>query len=381
MPPACREPYPLEVAMPGRSNSLVRVALALLLPSLLHAAPLGTAFTYQGELKQAGVPVNGTVHLRFSLWDAAGTGAPPVGGVQIGALDAAPNVPIAAGRFSVEVNAGGEFGSQAFDGQARWLQIEVCDDSACTSTTVLGPRQPLTAAPYALGPWQLAGANLGYAGGSVGIGTTSPLDLLHVNGQMRWGGATSSYVYSSIDGSGMFIEHKGSSTATSRLRIQSSKSGDQLNYSQFNIDPTNGASFLTFGSGNGNLGLGTQTPAAKLDVRGSIRLGNSGEYFAPGVPENIRILRGYVNSGGVVLEGTGFTATRTATGRYTITFTTAFPANEPPTVSVTGVGSVTTTSIATLYNATTVNNVFVRVTNASGTEVDSGFHFIAMGLR
>lgn len=357
------------------------VVLALLLPAALPAAPLATAFTYQGELTEAGLPLEGTVNLRFTLWDAAGTGQPPAGGTPVGAADVRTNVPIAAGRFSVAVNAGGEFGPQAFDGQARWLQIEVCTDSTCGSTTVLGPRQALTAAPYALGPWQFAGADLGYTGGRVGVGIASPRELLHVNGQMRWGGDATNYVYSSVDGSGMFVEHKGSTTATSRVRLQTSRSGDQLNYSQFNIDPVNGYSFLRSGTGVDNVGIGTQTPAAKLDVRGDVRLGPTGQYYAPSAGENLRIVRGSVNSGGTVIEGTGYTAVRTGTGRYTITFTTAFPTNDPPVVTLAGWGSIPSTTIASLYNPTTTTTVLVRTTNGAGVETDGGFHFIAIGPR
>ena len=54
--------------MSFRPLSLVALALVALLPALAHAVPLGPAFTYQGELRQSGVPVDGTVSLRFSLW-------------------------------------------------------------------------------------------------------------------------------------------------------------------------------------------------------------------------------------------------------------------------------------------------------------------------
>src|SRR3989304_1874395 len=112
----------------------------------LAAAPLGTAFTYQGQLKEDGVPIDGTAHLRFSLWDAAGNGSPPVGGGQIGASQLLANVAVTNGLFTVPLNGGDQFGANAFNGEARWLQVEVCADAGCGTLTILAPPQPLTAA-------------------------------------------------------------------------------------------------------------------------------------------------------------------------------------------------------------------------------------------
>ena len=77
---------------------LAALSLLLLIPVLAGAAPLGRSFTYQGELRQSGTPLDGTVHLRFSLWDAAGTGDPPTGGTQIGSSQIVPNVSVEDGR-------------------------------------------------------------------------------------------------------------------------------------------------------------------------------------------------------------------------------------------------------------------------------------------
>ncbi|HOW17920.1 MAG TPA: hypothetical protein PLC79_02705, partial [Phycisphaerae bacterium] len=38
------------------------------------ATPLGTAFTYQGRLKSAGQPFNGSANLVFKLYDASSAG-------------------------------------------------------------------------------------------------------------------------------------------------------------------------------------------------------------------------------------------------------------------------------------------------------------------
>jgi hypothetical protein len=168
--------------MSVRSRVFGALFLAFLVPAVAVAVPLGSSFSYQGQLSQSDTPVDGTVHLRFSLWDAARTGDPPTGGTQIGSSQIAANVVVDDGLFSAAVNAGGEFGASAFNGEARWLQIEVCTDGTCASGTVLGARQPMTATPYAVGPWQLEGTSLNYPGGRVAIGTTAPAARLGVKG-------------------------------------------------------------------------------------------------------------------------------------------------------------------------------------------------------
>ena len=120
-------------------------------------AALGTAFTYQGELRTASGPVSGTCHFQFSLWDTQS------GGVQVGSPQSVNGVSVSNGRFAVQL----DFGSNAFSGDARWLQIAV-QCSGDTSFTPLSPRQPLTPAPYALysprSAWSgLSGVPAGFA--------------------------------------------------------------------------------------------------------------------------------------------------------------------------------------------------------------------------
>jgi len=93
-------------------------------------------------------------------------------------------------------------------------------------------------------------------------------DNLSVDGTIRWGGPAAPFVNSGEDGAGLYVEQKGTSAADENIRIQTSKSGDGANYVQFNIDPTSGFSFVTLGTGNGKVGIGTETPAvsAVLDL-------------------------------------------------------------------------------------------------------------------
>src|SRR5215468_6854889 len=123
------------------------VAVVGLISASSAQTPLDTGFTYQGRLEQNGVGMNGTVNLRFNLFDAPGNGSPPVGGNQIGGVQQINNVAVSDGLFTVTLNDTGQFGASAFNGLARWVQIEVCSDAACTSRTVLSPRQALTNAP------------------------------------------------------------------------------------------------------------------------------------------------------------------------------------------------------------------------------------------
>ncbi len=124
---------------------MIRCAtLCLAVITALAAVParaaflMGTAFTYQGELLDAGAPVQTPVDLEFSLWDD------PVAGNLIAGPLSFPSEPITDGLFTVPL----DFGPAAFNGTARWLQISVGPEGG--PLTPLDPRQELTPAPHAL---------------------------------------------------------------------------------------------------------------------------------------------------------------------------------------------------------------------------------------
>src|SRR6266850_1035809 len=103
------------------------------------SATVPTLFTYQGNLKDGGSPANGIYDLTLSLYDSLSAGA------QVGNAATNTTVAVTNGLFSVSV----DFGASAFNGQARWMEIAVRKDTN-SPYTVLAPRQPVTAAPYAL---------------------------------------------------------------------------------------------------------------------------------------------------------------------------------------------------------------------------------------
>ncbi len=120
-------------------HHVVLMCLSILVSGPIAAAPLGTAFTYQGELRQSGTPATGSFDFRMRLYDAVS------GGGQVGPTVDVGATPVAGGIFAVEL----DFGVAAISDQQMWLQIEV-RPAGGGGYTLLNPRQKLTAAPQAL---------------------------------------------------------------------------------------------------------------------------------------------------------------------------------------------------------------------------------------
>ena len=103
---------------------------------------IGTAFTYQGQLKNASGPINGNCDFQFSLWDSLDRDA--IAGRSICTTNT--NVTVSNGLFTVQL----DFGMNVFNGDARWLEIAVRCPAGSGNYATLSPRQPLTPAPYAM---------------------------------------------------------------------------------------------------------------------------------------------------------------------------------------------------------------------------------------
>jgi hypothetical protein len=117
------------------------LCLLLLLASLAppaRAQLLGTAFTYQGTLKEAGAPATGAFDFQFALYPLAQNGA------ALSAPVSLASVPVEAGVFTVSLDFGDHY-----IGQPRWLEIRVRRAGAA-DFTLLAPRQALSPTPFAL---------------------------------------------------------------------------------------------------------------------------------------------------------------------------------------------------------------------------------------
>ena len=121
----------------GIEVPMVTVADCYLNPAVPQAGP---GFTYQGYLNDSNSPADGSYDFTFSLHNAAN------GGAQIGSPITVDNLAVADGLFMTGLN----FGTDAFNGEARWLQISVRPGNSGGPYTALNPRQSLAPAPYAL---------------------------------------------------------------------------------------------------------------------------------------------------------------------------------------------------------------------------------------
>ncbi len=119
----------------------MRLFAAVAAVCLTQLVALAAPVTYQGVLRDAGVPASGTYDMLFDLYTDATPGGPDV----IVATEFVANVPVTRGVFTVEI----PFNPLAFNGEDRFLQIG-CRPAGGGAFTTLLPRQQLADAPEAV---------------------------------------------------------------------------------------------------------------------------------------------------------------------------------------------------------------------------------------
>jgi len=267
--------------------SLVSILSAFVLTSATAAQT--TDLTYQGRLKNGGQPASGLHDFRFRLFDAA------AGGTQLGGTECLNNVSVADGLFTARIDFGQQFASP----DERFLEIQVREDTGlgcgnAAGFVTLNPRQLLTAAPlasHANSAFALDAADGGPANavfvdaqGGVGIGTQTPDHSVTVavpapTIALRDTDANQTQVgyVSYRNASNAEMAWVGYGTPGSpHFSIVNARSGGNIALWPF----------------SGGVGIGTDQPTAALDVRGDIRFGTSGQYFAPAAEERLRLVRG-----------------------------------------------------------------------------------------
>ena len=119
----------------------LRLALACtLFAGSVAAAPVGTAFTYQGELRAGGTAPTAAFDFEFALFSV------PTAGSAID-TEVRNDAPVNAGLFTVEL----DFTDVPFAAsQEYFLEVRVREGASTGGYTQLLPRQRVTPAPYAI---------------------------------------------------------------------------------------------------------------------------------------------------------------------------------------------------------------------------------------
>ncbi len=250
-------------------------AIACLLTTFASGAvaqvPVGTEFTYQGQLKDDGRPADGAADFKFRLFDSATSGS-QMGATLVfdGQTGNASEITLENGLFAAEL----DFGTSVFQGDACWLEVEIRyphDPGDTQAYTLLTPRHKLTPNPYAVyakhagevpdgttgagtpnyipkrsGSLTLDDSIIYEAGNHIGIGDTNPESALSVVGAVR-------SAFDSSENDFTEMRHTGSDAF-----LQWAGEG------QFEIR-YDGDSLATFEQ-EGSLGLGTLDPSAWLHL-------------------------------------------------------------------------------------------------------------------
>jgi hypothetical protein len=124
---------------------MTRLLFSLIISTVLSTAvlagsPVASQFTYQGKLEEGAQRAQGLYDFTFTLHDAL------EGGLEVAPPILLQDVPVENGIFNVQL----DFGTSAFTGDALFLSIGVREGDSVDDFNLLTPRQPLTAAPYAL---------------------------------------------------------------------------------------------------------------------------------------------------------------------------------------------------------------------------------------
>ncbi len=254
------------------SRLSLRFTASCWLLAIACCAPPATAavFTYQGVLKTAGSPLNGTVDLRFRLYGGA------AGGIALGSLPVNA-VTLTDGLITTQL----DFGPNAFNGNDRWLEIDVASpaNGGAGPFTTLTPRQRIGYAPMAQ-----------YALNATLSGTyANPVSFSNAANAFTGSGAGLTNLNASNIGTGNLnvarLPDSGLWAITSPLRIDNSTfaidpAADRVGIGtilpQYTLhvigDMSVDGSTFTINDDLNRVGIGTSSPTNTLHVAGATRL-------------------------------------------------------------------------------------------------------------
>jgi hypothetical protein len=215
------------------------------------AGPLGTAFTYQGQLIDANQAADGLYDFQFKLFNADSNGN------KLGTDINEPNFDVIDGYFTVELDFND---ANAFRGEARWLQIGVRPGNKNDPNvyTVLSPRQEVTPTPYSI-----------YAQSSGGLKTSEDLVLISGSGNVAVGSSDAPATLHIFGDRRMYDTTAGGFSTLGIYPVDF----DGASYSD-----TNGAQYfttkgpITIKPGDANVSIGTASNPANLNNFGIVKI-------------------------------------------------------------------------------------------------------------
>lgn len=254
--------------------TLVALAGWILGGTVSVAAPIGTAFTYQGRFDVSGSPASGAYDFEFKLFDAA------TEGTQVGSAVLKNDLSVSDGYFTTTL----DFGSGRFTGDARWLQIAVRPGAETGAYTTLTPRHELTPTPYAINSDNegtvdyipkftangITNSVLYESSGKIGIGTTDPKTKMHIRQPAGGQGIVDLLTLDPYptDGNGAAIRFVTSADGLSGLSIAGVRDAAGAYGSlRFHTRGIDGERERMRIDQNGNVAIGTTSPGAELDIR------------------------------------------------------------------------------------------------------------------
>lgn len=235
----------------------------------LNASVVNGRISYQGYLTDpaTGDPLTGSYNMTFRLWDVVS------GGTQVGADIVKSNVAVADGLFNVTL----DIPDETFDGQGRWIQIEVGGE-------LLNPRREILPVPYALS----------LRPGALISGTTDSSYMMHIantNTSASWAGGIRVAVESDSDNSLGIWSFNKDTTGWSNGLAAGTRSGDGAGIVGYNEAASGGHGVWAEAQATSGWAIGVYGETSSADGVGVVGYndattgwarGVSGESISPG---------------------------------------------------------------------------------------------------
>lgn len=240
-----------------RSHLLIGVASTFLAFCGSALAQQSLGMTYQGKLNQNGTGYTGSADLLVDVF------ASPTGGASLDSAFAS-NIQVVNGVFTATL----QFGNSAvFDGGAKYFAIRVRAPSNVGSFVTLTPRQAVTPTPYAYQAARLP--NVTTSGLNVGVGKSAPTSRLHVLGTDQ-----NVLEVESASTIGTWLNMKNTSVGGRHFAMISTGSANGEGAGKLLLNDISGGGPRITVDSQGDVGIGTVDPQAKLHVTGTMRYGN-----------------------------------------------------------------------------------------------------------